>query len=134
MLYKIFCNGWWITTSVLSHSVLTTRTVLSCTVSKLIVCFSKLLILKYISHINHVPTQPVKSHIYLTISCDSNWWTNKTCIWELGINMLIGTTICTLDGVHLAGPNSVHPHGVHHGLHKYIYIYTPRAHLVILTG
>jgi len=35
--------------------------------------------------------------------------------------MLIGVAIYTLDGVHLAGPNSAHPQGTHHGLHKYKY-------------
>jgi len=30
------------------------------------------------------------------------------------INMLIGVAICTLDSMHLAGPNSVHHQGAHH--------------------
>jgi len=37
--------------------------------------------------------------------------------------MLIGVAICTLDGVHLASPDSAQPQGAHHGLHKYMYRY-----------
>jgi len=39
------------------------------------------------------------------------------------VNMLIGVAICTLDGVHLGSPNSAHPQGANHGLHKYMHRY-----------